>query len=54
MTAKAVKRAEGLAGADIEFTDERGALIAKLEGFECAADASLAPAFRRNAVEAAA
>jgi hypothetical protein len=54
VTAKAVKRADGLAGADIEFTDERGALVARIEGFECAADASLAPAFRRNAVETAA
>ena len=51
---KAVKRALGLAGADIEFLDERGALVAKIEGFECAADASLAAAFRRNAVEATA
>jgi acyl transferase domain-containing protein/acyl carrier protein/NAD(P)-dependent dehydrogenase (short-subunit alcohol dehydrogenase family) len=50
---KAVKRAEGLAGADVEFVDERGALVARLEGFECAADASLAGAFRRNAVETA-
>jgi len=51
---KAVKRADGLAGADIEFLDARGSLIAKLDGFECAADASLAGAFRRNAVESAA
>jgi len=50
---KAVKRAEGLAGADIEFVDERGALVARMEGFECAADASLAGAFRRNVLEAA-
>jgi len=49
--AKALKRADGLAAADIEFVDERGALIARLEGFECAADVSLAGAFRRNAVE---
>jgi len=51
---KAVKRADGLAGADIEFVDERGALVARLEGFECSSDASLSKAFRRNAVEAAA
>ncbi|MBI2787769.1 MAG: SDR family NAD(P)-dependent oxidoreductase [Elusimicrobia bacterium] len=51
---KAVKRADGLAGADIEFVDERGALVARLDGFECASDASLTAAFRRNAVEAAA
>ncbi|MEK7233025.1 MAG: SDR family NAD(P)-dependent oxidoreductase [Elusimicrobiota bacterium] len=48
---KAVQRADALARADIEFLDERGALVAKFEGFECAADASLAGAFRRNAVE---
>ncbi|MDP3541309.1 MAG: SDR family NAD(P)-dependent oxidoreductase [Elusimicrobiota bacterium] len=51
---KAVKLADGLAGADIEFVDERGALVARLEGFECASDASLAAAFRRNGVETAA
>ncbi|MCM2304907.1 MAG: SDR family NAD(P)-dependent oxidoreductase [Elusimicrobia bacterium] len=51
---KAVKRADGLAGADIEFVDERGALVARFEGFECSADKSLAAAFRRNAVETAA
>ncbi|MCR4294433.1 MAG: polyketide synthase dehydratase domain-containing protein, partial [Elusimicrobia bacterium] len=50
---KAVRRADGLAAADIEFVDERGALVARIEGFECAADASLSKAFRRNAVEAA-
>jgi len=53
IVAKALKRADGLAAADIEFLDERGALVARLEGFECAADASLAKAFRRNAVETA-
>ncbi len=51
VVAKAVKRGQGSAGADIEFLDERGALVAKIEGLECAADASLAAAFRRNAVE---
>ena len=52
IVAKAVKRADGLAGADFEFVDERGALVARMDGFECAADASLAAAFRRNEVEA--
>jgi len=52
--AKALKRADGLAAADIEFVDERGALVARLEGFECSSDKSLTAAFRRNAVEAAA
>ena len=54
VVAKAFRRGEGLAGADIEFIDERGALVARLEGYECTVDASLAPAFRRNAVETAA
>ncbi len=54
IVAKALKRADGLAGADIEFLDERGALVARMEGFECSSDASLTTAFRRNAVEAAA
>ncbi len=52
VVAKAFQRAEGLAGADIEFLDEHGALVAKLEGFECAVDASLAGAFRRNLADA--
>jgi acyl transferase domain-containing protein/NAD(P)-dependent dehydrogenase (short-subunit alcohol dehydrogenase family) len=51
---KAVRRADGLAAADVEFVDERGALVARLEGCECAVDASLSSAFRRNAVGAAA
>ena len=54
IVAAAVKRADGLAGAGIEFLDERGALVAKMEGFECASDASLASAFRRNALETSA
>jgi acyl transferase domain-containing protein/NADP-dependent 3-hydroxy acid dehydrogenase YdfG len=51
IVAKAAARAQGLAGADIEFLDERGGLVAKLEGFECAVDASLSAAFRRNVME---
>jgi acyl transferase domain-containing protein/NADP-dependent 3-hydroxy acid dehydrogenase YdfG len=51
LVAKASKRGDGLASANIEFLDERGALVARLDGYECAASASLAPAFRRNAVE---
>jgi len=54
VVAKAARRADGLAAADIEFVDERGALVARLEGYECAADAALTSAFRRNAVETAA
>jgi acyl transferase domain-containing protein/NAD(P)-dependent dehydrogenase (short-subunit alcohol dehydrogenase family) len=54
LVARASKRGEGLAGADVEFLDERGALVARLDGVECAASESLANAFRRNAVETAA
>ncbi len=51
---RAVRRADGLAAADAEFVDERGALIARLDGGEFTVDASLSGAFRRNAVESAA
>ena len=54
VSARAAAIGEGLARADIEFTDERGALVARFEGYECAADVSFAKAFRRNALEAAA
>lgn len=54
IVAKASRRGASLAGADIEFQDERGVLVARLEGYECTVDAALAGAFRRNAVEAAA
>jgi acyl transferase domain-containing protein/NAD(P)-dependent dehydrogenase (short-subunit alcohol dehydrogenase family) len=54
IVAKAARRADGLAGADIEFVDAHGALVARLDGYECSADASLASAFRRNSVETAA
>jgi hypothetical protein len=54
LVVKASRRADGLAAADVEFLDERGGLIARIDGCECAASAGLAAAFRRNAVEAAA
>jgi acyl transferase domain-containing protein/NAD(P)-dependent dehydrogenase (short-subunit alcohol dehydrogenase family)/acyl carrier protein len=34
--------------ADIEILDERGRLVARLDGFECVVDSSLNQAFRRN------
>jgi NAD(P)-dependent dehydrogenase (short-subunit alcohol dehydrogenase family) len=34
--------------ADIEFLDDRGDLIARLESYECVVDVSLGQAFRRN------
>jgi NAD(P)-dependent dehydrogenase (short-subunit alcohol dehydrogenase family) len=36
------------ATADLEFLDAEGALIARMEGYECALDAGLMQAFRRN------
>jgi NAD(P)-dependent dehydrogenase (short-subunit alcohol dehydrogenase family) len=39
---------DGLARADIDFTDEQGRLVARLEGYECVLDPKLARAFRRN------
>ena len=37
--------------ADIEFFDRNGGLLARIEGYECAIDAALNAAFRRNALE---
>ncbi|HXT02281.1 MAG TPA: SDR family NAD(P)-dependent oxidoreductase, partial [Elusimicrobiota bacterium] len=51
---RASRKSGGAAGADAEFLDEKGALVARAEGCECAVSEGLAPAFRRNAVEAAA
>src|SRR5262249_28612244 len=39
---------EASARTDIDLTDEEGALIARLEGYECVLDPSLERAFRRN------
>ena len=36
--------------ADIEFLDEHGALVARLDAYECVVDASLNQAFRRNQI----
>jgi hypothetical protein len=52
VVASASRKGDGTAAADIEFLDERGALLARIEGHESTVDASLAAAFRRNAVEA--
>ncbi|MBI3565223.1 MAG: SDR family oxidoreductase, partial [Elusimicrobia bacterium] len=54
IVAKAVRRGAGLAGADLEFLDERGRLVARLEGFEATVSPALTEAFRRNAAESAA
>ena len=42
----------GIGAGRIEVLDESGRLVARLEGYECTVDASLAGAFRRAAVEA--
>jgi hypothetical protein len=38
--------------ADIEFLDERGDVVARIESYECVVDASLTQAFRRNQLTA--
>jgi hypothetical protein len=38
----------------MDFLDERGALVARFEGYDCAASGALTAAFRRNSVEPAA
>jgi hypothetical protein len=40
--------ADHRAVADVEFLDDRGQLIARIDGYECVVDASLNQAFRRN------
>ena len=46
--AKVNKSADGLVGADMDFLDHSGALVARLEGYEGTVDKSLSQAFRRN------
>ncbi|MDG3006241.1 type I polyketide synthase [Paludisphaera mucosa] len=44
-----IQRATDLtAVADVEFLDDRGGLVARIESYECVVDASLNQAFRRN------
>ena len=50
--ARVTKSGFGQAIVDIDIVGEDGGLLARLEGCECAVDASLAEAFRRNAVAA--
>ncbi len=37
--------------ATVEFLDHKGTLLARIEGYECVADASLNNAFARNRLE---
>jgi hypothetical protein len=48
--ARVTKSTDGLAGADMDFLDHAGVLVARLEGYECTVDKSLGEAFRRNTV----
>jgi hypothetical protein len=41
-----------LALADIDFIDESGSLVARMEGYECVIDPSLEKAFRNNRLTA--
>ena len=50
VVARAHSTGEHGASADIEFLDEGGTLIARMEGYECVADASLDKAFMRNSL----
>jgi hypothetical protein len=43
---------EARAVVDIDFLDDRGDLVARIESYECVVDASLAQAFRRNQLTA--
>ncbi len=52
IAAQIVRHERHRAVADIEFYDRNGGLLARIEGYECALDASLNAAFRRNALEA--
>jgi hypothetical protein len=50
LRAKVTKSADGQVGADIDFLEHSGALVARLEGYEGTVDKSLSEAFRRNAL----
>jgi hypothetical protein len=45
---RASRKGDALAGADIDFVDGSGKLVARLEGYECTVEPSLAEAFRRR------
>ena len=52
IAAAVTESGEHRAVADIEFQDLSGALVARLEGYECVIDTSLNEAFRRNRLPA--
>ena len=51
IAARIAQRDRHRAVADIEFFDRNGGLLARIEGYECAIDAALNAAFRRNTLE---
>ncbi|MDQ7772685.1 MAG: SDR family NAD(P)-dependent oxidoreductase, partial [Elusimicrobiales bacterium] len=48
ISARVTRSAEHACAADIDFTDEKGALVARLTGYEATVDAALNAAFRRK------
>jgi NAD(P)-dependent dehydrogenase (short-subunit alcohol dehydrogenase family) len=50
---RASRKGDALAAADVDFVDAEGRLIARLEGYECTVEPSLAEAFRRREARAA-
>jgi hypothetical protein len=52
ISARVTRSAEHSALADIDFTDDQGVLVARLEGYECTVDKSLNAAFRKKVLTA--
>ena len=48
VAARVTRSAEHSAAADIDFIDDKGTLIARMEGYECTVDSSLNAAFRKK------
>ena len=48
VSARVTRSAEHSAVADIDFTDDKGALVARMEGYESTVDSSLNAAFMRK------
>jgi hypothetical protein len=48
ITARVKHSTEHSAVADIDFTDDKGTLVARLEGYECTVDKALNGAFRKK------
>jgi hypothetical protein len=48
VVARVIEAGAHKARADVDFLDEAGALVARIEDYECVIDASLQSAFRRE------